>query len=362
MHGLHGQVLSLTRLQSCPLTAPQEWRNHLRSAIHPSIFAAVYCGADAVAQALQLSPSLRDEFFLAAPKTVQAVFAGLGDYYTWKLAKRIYGHDSSEAWAALALTALSPWQWFCATRTFSNCLETTLTVIALYNWPFHWSLPAQENEDSQTDSEGLRIRRDGDSIGQGSVDESTFLRRALLFAAIATIVRPTNVLIWATLSWLTFCQHTRSDWWCQIPWMDQFAWFHKTSWSFIPNRNERMAFFRETLICGTSVLLLSILIDRFYYQVWCLPPLNFLRFNIVQSLSIFYGNNDWHYYLSQGYPLLLTTALPFAITGIYQALLMTPKFEHLSTASRTMLSHLAMICILVPLALSAISHKEVRFI
>src|SRR3954447_22232938 len=137
------------------LTALQEWSNHLRSAIHPSIFAAVYRASDALARVLQLSTPTRDDLLVAAPKILQAVFAGLGDFYTWKLAKRIYGQDSSEAWATLTLTVLSPWQWFCSTRTLSNCLETTLTVIALYNWPWHWSLSAGDKKGSQVDSEGL---------------------------------------------------------------------------------------------------------------------------------------------------------------------------------------------------------------
>jgi phosphatidylinositol glycan class B len=38
----------------------------------------------------------------------------------------------------LLITALSPWQWFCSTRTLSNSLETVLTVVALYHWP--WAL------------------------------------------------------------------------------------------------------------------------------------------------------------------------------------------------------------------------------
>jgi len=38
----------------------------------------------------------------------------------------------------LWMTVLNPWQWYCSTRTFSNSLETTLTVAALYCWP--WDL------------------------------------------------------------------------------------------------------------------------------------------------------------------------------------------------------------------------------
>jgi phosphatidylinositol glycan class B len=312
-------------------------------------------------QALRLSPSTRDELLLAAPKTLQAIFAGLGDYYTWKLAERIYGHDSSEAWAALTLTVVSPWQWFCSTRTFSNSLETTLTVIALYYWPWHWSTKTGVKKDIQVYSEDLGIC-DADDPSQMSVEEIALLRRALLLAAVATIMRPTNILIWATLSWLTFLQHTSSGWLLKIPWTDQSAWVHATSWSFVPNRNERMMFARETFACGISVLFLSILIDRLYYQMWSLPPLNFLRFNVVESISVFYGNNDWHYYLSQGYPLLLTTALPFAITGMYQALQGGNPFGTASATSKRILSQLATVCLVTPLALSIISHKEVRFI
>jgi GPI mannosyltransferase 3 len=170
------------------LTALQEWKNQLRSAIHPSIFAAVYWASDALAQVLRLSAPTRDDLLVTAPKIVQAAFAGLSDFYTWKLAERIYGQDSNEAWAALLLTVLSPWQWFCSTRTLSNCLETTLTVIALYNWPWHWSLNAGDKEGFQTDSEGLRIR-DAEKPSEGDVSETTRLRRALLLSAIATIMR-----------------------------------------------------------------------------------------------------------------------------------------------------------------------------
>jgi phosphatidylinositol glycan class B len=42
----------------------------------------------------------------------------------------------------LALTVLSPWQWFCSTRTLSNCLETTITIVALNLWPWEWATEA----------------------------------------------------------------------------------------------------------------------------------------------------------------------------------------------------------------------------
>lgn len=35
------------------------------------------------------------------PRVVQGVFAAVGDFYTWKLAERIYGRGSYTAWTAV---------------------------------------------------------------------------------------------------------------------------------------------------------------------------------------------------------------------------------------------------------------------
>lgn len=48
-----------------------------------------------------MSPTWHADLMIAAPKATQAVFAALGDYYTWKLGEKIYGHGSNEAWAAV---------------------------------------------------------------------------------------------------------------------------------------------------------------------------------------------------------------------------------------------------------------------
>lgn len=109
------------------------------------------------------------------------------------------------------------------------------------------------------------------------------------------------------------------------------------------------------------MLAFSAFVDRLYYGQWTLPPFRFLYFNLAQSLAVFYGRNPWHYYLSQGYPLLLTTFLPFGIVGLYQS------FSQLSDPRQSLLSRkikyqLGNTAIVVPAILSLISHKEVRFI
>lgn len=105
----------------------------------------------------------------------------------------------------------------------------------------------------------------------------------------------------------------------------------------------------------------STVADRFFYGFWTFPPLRFLYFNIAQSLAVFYGRNNWHYYVTEGYPLLLTTLIPFAIPGLYFTL--TTQEPSASNRVQTNIRvQLAMICALMPFVLSFISHKEVRFI
>ncbi|KAL4928974.1 putative glycosylphosphatidylinositol-alpha 1,2 mannosyltransferase [Aspergillus undulatus] len=293
-----------------------EWEHQLRSSLHPLNFATVYSLADLVAQTIGLSPASRADLLVAAPGLKQATIAAVGDFYTWKLARYIYGDQSYESWATLALTVVSPWQWFCSTRTLSNCLESTITITALYLWPWGWA-------------SGSRV---GSARSRGVQVSISNLRECLLLAAFACVLRPTNVIIWIILASVAL---------------------HKSTWT------ERSVLAREALLCGSSVLGLSAVVDRYFYGFWTFPPLRFLYFNVAQSLAVFYGKNDWSYYASQGYPLLLTTALPFALVGLYRTL----KYPSaLSKEKASILVQLALVSLVMPAVLSVITHKEVRFI
>ncbi|KAB8078331.1 putative mannosyltransferase [Aspergillus leporis] len=309
-----------------------EWRHQLRSSLHPLLFAAVYSVADLSARVLRLSPAIRSDLLVVAPKLAQAVIAAIGDFYTWKLARSVYGRRSHEAWATLALSVLSPWQWFCSTRTLSNCLETTITIVALNLWPWEWSSDAHP----ETPTKRVTRSRARDTNKEDTNDRAPLvsLRKCLSFAALACILRPTNILVWVTLA--------------------SVAWL-RSNW------RERVILCREVLLCGVSVLALSVLLDRIFYGFWTFPPLRFLYFNIAQSLAVFYGRNDWHYYVTQGYPLLLTTALPFTIVGLYRTLSRT-RSTTTSTLQASVQTRLAAVCLIMPSVLSLISHKEVRFV
>lgn len=111
---------------------------------------------------------------------------------------------------------------------------------------------------------------------------------------------------------------------------------------------------------GTScaVILASLVSDRLYYGVWTIPPVRFLYFNIAQSLAVFYGKNRADYYLTEGLPLLLTTALPFAMVGLWQSL----QARHEPALGQRILTRLSWTSIAMTVTLSLISHKEVRFL
>ena len=51
---------------------------------------------------LSLFPPFKAFMLVALPGALQAVFAALGDFYTWKLAMDIYGRESNAPWAAVS--------------------------------------------------------------------------------------------------------------------------------------------------------------------------------------------------------------------------------------------------------------------
>lgn len=266
------------------------------------------------------------------------------------------------------LTVLSPWQWFCSTRTFSNCLETTLTVVALDLWPWYWLAdirqPDQDTRDGSsgaTDGNPETVSRLASYQSQEvEISNSTAklpaaarssLRQSLVLAAIACVLRPTNILIWV-------CLGAFAIW--HAPWLTRVILAREALSCGYGLRQVLMVLGLIICLNRFGVLGTSLAIDRLYYGTWTFPPFKFLYFNIAQSLSVFYGRNDWHYYLSQGLPLLLTTALPFAIVGVYQALM---GVDYPPSHRRALIKRqLAVVCLFVPFVMSLIAHKEVRFI
>ena len=165
---------------------------------------------------------------------------------------------------------------------------------------------------------------------------STGLSLSLTAAAIACVLRPTNIIVWATIS----------------------ACLVLRFW----NPTKAAELVGSAVMYGTAVLAVTSSIDRAFYGEWTFPPLRFLHFNVVQSLAIFYGSNRLDYYFTEGVPLLLMTALPFGLVGLWQSLRPSHQQKLRSGELVCIKFVLAMAVVTCVLALSAISHKEVRFL
>jgi phosphatidylinositol glycan class B len=86
---------------------------------------------------------------------------------------------------------------------------------------------------------------------------------------------------------------------------------------------------------------------------WTFVPFNFVKFNLVEQISHFYGQHPWHWYLSQGFPVVTGTFLPFTIYGSY--LLLSKNGPN----KETLLIQLGAFLLA---AYSCLGHKEFRFI
>lgn len=94
--------------------------------------------------------------------------------------------------------------------------------------------------------------------------------------------------------------------------------------------------------------------DSLYYGRLTFTSLNFLKAN-ASSVSLFYGNNSHHYYISQAIPILCTTALPFTLHGIWSTIRVR---DQRNTSLHTMLITVAWTVTIYSFA----GHKEWRFI
>ncbi|KFY70382.1 hypothetical protein V499_09211, partial [Pseudogymnoascus sp. VKM F-103] len=317
-----------------------EWHHQLRSSLHPAIFALLYFVADRAMGVMSMYPQFKAIILAYLPKVFQGLVAAVGDYYTWQLAEKVYGQGSNAAFTTLLITALSPWQWFCSTRTLSNSLETVLTIVALYYWP--WGLYGDSSAPKKTSPDAAEADK-ADKAITSSQESQIFktnsdvnsLRICLFLAGIACLLRPTNLFIWASIVTVS---------------VSRLGLTGTSPAKF----SDFLIILREAVICGALALSISAASDYYYFGVWTFPPYQWLYFNITKSLAVFYGTNRWDYYVTEGLPLLLTTIIPFTLIafvsstsiGTEGASVSNIRFQFTFTALTTIAT------------LSLISHKE----
>ncbi|CAG2246058.1 PIGB [Mytilus edulis] len=67
------------------------------------------------------------------------------------------------------------------------------------------------------------------------------------------------------------------------------------------------------------MLAFSCIIDRWYYGDWILVQYNFIEFNVLKGGGSFYGTHPWHWYITQGYPVIMTSHLFPFVMGAWKA-------------------------------------------
>jgi phosphatidylinositol glycan class B len=83
-------------------------------------------------------------------------------------------------------------------------------------------------------------------------------------------------------------------------------------------------------------------------------PGKFFELNVVSAISIFYGIHSWHWYLSQGIPVVLACLLPTFLYGWYSI----GKDPVLNSRIKS----LKYVTVWTVAVYSLLSHKEFRFI
>ena len=266
---------------------PWEFRHAIRGANHTILFAIPF----AILKILGLDhPSA----IVVVPKIIGAVQAALADWYTIRFVRKQW--PATRDWCVL-ITVLSPWNYYAATRTFSNSLETAFTAGALFYWPF---VDDELKSDEQFQAYVLQ------------------LIKSFSFIGLATLLRPTTVLFWVVPS---------------------IVQLRRRTWTF--------AF--EAALAAWVVLMYNVIVDSFFYGKLTLSAWNFFKFNLTGNAS-FYGVNQWHYYLSQGVPMLLMSLLPLALIGALLKRGAPHRQQFLGMTGLTIGAY------------SLLAHKEARFV
>ncbi|KAJ6525673.1 glycosyltransferase family 22 protein [Mycena capillaripes] len=269
----------------------------IRSILYPALNVPIYWFLKVTG--LDTLGTLGDWLVIGGPRILHGSLASLTDIFLCSLTKTVLGERYVSTALLVSLTSL--FHALSLSRSLSNSLETSLTTIALSYYPW--------------------------TSGSGIAMDRSRVRLTLGFAALACAVRPTNAIIWTYL-------------------------FGYLLWQVRSSTPSFAAIIQDGVIISGVTLSGIFALDSLYYGTPTFTPLNFLATNL-SNVSLFYGGNAWHYYLSQAIPIMCTTSVPFVLHEIW--LIIRGRG---SVALGTMLG-----CITWTIGVYSLAgHKEWRFI
>lgn len=209
-----------------------EWREGIRGYTFPLIFTALY----KILAVLKLDYA---KVIILGPKIIQGILAGIGDFYLFKLATKLF--DQKVGVCALLCSVVSWFNFYCVTRTVTNSTETVLNVIGMYYWPW-------------------------DTVSKQTAVNSN-IHTALILAGAACLVRPTAAVMWMPLALL-----------------------------HLYTTDKKLTFLcKDVLPIGALLAVFSVIVDSWFYGKLVIIQLNFLQFNVLNNMGAFYGSHPWYW-------------------------------------------------------------------
>eukprot|EP00356_Strombidium_inclinatum_P012985 CAMPEP_0170499278 /NCGR_PEP_ID=MMETSP0208-20121228/30828_1 /TAXON_ID=197538 /ORGANISM="Strombidium inclinatum, Strain S3" /LENGTH=307 /DNA_ID=CAMNT_0010776769 /DNA_START=284 /DNA_END=1207 /DNA_ORIENTATION=+ len=222
-----------------------------------------------------------------------------GDFYYYRLAKDVGGRECAVVTTIFSLTHEYALRYH--SRTCANSVETTLCIVGLFYYNRLWKVKMFCPD----------------------------LTKMTLVITVCFLIRSSSLAGWVPLALLKLCEHPSN---------------------FLP-----------VLMAGLTValpcILASVAIDSWYYGVVTVPQFNFVYFNVLENLSVYFGIDPWFAYL-HGFKDQYGNFFVLAIFGLswvsvvqiqgQAAKSRIPSFFVFTAASLTVLS--------------TVDHKELRFL
>ena len=270
-----------------------EWEYGLRSWLHPMLYAAPLAAGRALGVDNQA-------FVLYAPRVLQGLLAGAADVALHRLTRAMYAKDVERVpiTNGALLFSLTNWfTWYCATRTLSNSVELPLSLLALA-----YLLEGRE-------------------------------WRFLHAAGLATLMRPTSVVLWVVCAAFRLVQRRRAG---------------------------IVGFIARGAAVTALWLAVGVAVDYAATGRLYVSQVEFFRFNFLEGKSALFGTHPWHWYATQGLPAMLGGTLFFAGATMWHTAKWCWRDRGSSdTEGPTLVFGLIAACLA---AYSVVGHKEFRFL
>nr|CAB3264859.1 GPI mannosyltransferase 3-like [Phallusia mammillata] len=276
-----------------------EWKLGLRSYLHPLAIAVLFF-------AFKYTGLDSVSMLINGPRICQAVMSTFADVYFYRFVKEHFGKDLA-IWTTLSLC--TSWIWFyCASRTLMNTVETALACFAMYYYP--WNLGMKQSEVTWK------------------------ISKFTVITSLSVVLRPTSAAMWAPM----------------------YVWL---LYKYFRHSTILVKMFLKIAVLALLTLAIATFVDRMIYGRWVFAHYHFLHFNVITGQGTYFGREPWHWYVTEGIPVITGPHLPLVAYGVY--LTCRKRIIH-SCREKVVSTMLLVICGSTVFMYSVPGHKEHRYL